>query len=171
MNDYIPPEDGITHINVYSKARTILGLFLSNFAQFPIETEDGNFESVEGYWYWLNVDPEVPGRDNLRKLAFWDAKKIGRELRDKNPEGPVQNGPELIQAEAEFQRKIKAAIRFKIENSSFYDAFVKSSLPFTHYYAYDLKTYKPAGSTWVIEYLEELRKELKNGAVSIVQEG
>lgn len=36
-----PEEDGITHINIYSKGKTDLGRMLSNFAKFPIETVDG----------------------------------------------------------------------------------------------------------------------------------
>ena len=48
-----PQNDGITHINVYSKGKTTLGRWLTNFAHTPIDTIDGHFESIEGYWYWL----------------------------------------------------------------------------------------------------------------------
>ena len=48
---FLPAEDGITHVNVYSRGLTTLGRWLSNFAHCPIETEDGPFASIEGYWY------------------------------------------------------------------------------------------------------------------------
>jgi len=49
-------EDGVTHINIYSKGRTTLGQMLSNFEDSPFTCEDGNFRSIEDYWYWLSVD-------------------------------------------------------------------------------------------------------------------
>jgi hypothetical protein len=40
---YKPEDDGKTHINVYSKGLTELGQFLSNFAEAPAQTPDGEF--------------------------------------------------------------------------------------------------------------------------------
>lgn len=34
---YTPDNDGITHINLYSKSRTVLGRQLSNFAHSPFK--------------------------------------------------------------------------------------------------------------------------------------
>ena len=62
-NEIIPTEDGITHINIYSKGQTELGKMLSNFAKFPIQTVDGNFMSVEGYWYFLSIDEKFSERE------------------------------------------------------------------------------------------------------------
>jgi len=46
--------DGVTHVNIYSKAKTELGRWLSNFAYAPIRiTGHGRFASIEAYWYWL----------------------------------------------------------------------------------------------------------------------
>lgn len=151
---FIPQEDGITHINVYSKGRTALGLFLSNFTTFPLETEDGNFESVEGYWYWLSVSPDEPRRDELRRLSGFDAKKLGRELRGKTID---------IWETPEFQEKIKKAIRYKVFTSSFRSVFAVSTLPLTHYYVFADGKVHMAGGKWIIDYLEQLRTELKNG--------
>lgn len=67
--------DGVTHINVYSRGETAVGRWLSNFTRCSLETEDGNFESIEGYWYWLTThDCE------LRELHGFLAKKVGREF-------------------------------------------------------------------------------------------
>ena len=49
-------DDGVTHINVYSKGTTALGRALSNFAHIPfMVVPNGRFESIEAYWYWLRV--------------------------------------------------------------------------------------------------------------------
>ena len=40
--------DGVHHINVYSKSKTEIGRWLSNFSYSPIQTKDGDFESIEG---------------------------------------------------------------------------------------------------------------------------
>lgn len=149
---YIPQEDGITHINVYSKGRTALGLFLSNFSEFIIDTEeDGIFNSVEGYWYWLSVDPQLgEKRERLRKVYGWDAKKLGRELRSEDPDD----------WDIEFQNKIKKAIKYKILHSSFIEQFKNSTLPFVHYYVFGDKIHLGSGE-WIMNYLELLRVELK----------
>jgi hypothetical protein len=53
--DIKPSEDGVTHINVYSRGNTELGRLLSNFAHTPFShPEFGEFASVEGFWYWLS---------------------------------------------------------------------------------------------------------------------
>lgn len=50
-------DDGVSHINVYSKGKTDLG----------------KFNSIEGYWYWLSCADE-----KLRELDGFDAKLYGR---------------------------------------------------------------------------------------------
>jgi hypothetical protein len=46
--DIKPSEDGVTHINVYSRGNTELGRLLSNFAHTPFShPEFGEFASVE----------------------------------------------------------------------------------------------------------------------------
>ena len=67
--------DGVDHINVYSQGKTQLGRNLSNFSRFPICTDDGNFYSIEGYWYWL-----LTKDDSLRKMWGFKAKAHGREM-------------------------------------------------------------------------------------------
>ena len=73
-----PATDGIDHVNIYSAGRTELGRFMSNFAQAPIQTIDGSFASIEGYWYWLGC--EHTDRDTLRTVSGFAAKKLGRAL-------------------------------------------------------------------------------------------
>ncbi len=142
---YSSETDGIDHINVYSKGKTELGKFLTNFARSPVNTEDGKFESVEGYWYWLSCKD-----DELRKLWGWKAKEYGRKV-----------GASDWLDDAEFKRKILDAIEKKIRYSDqFYIQFKESTLPFDHYYNYNGKIVRPKDGRWVLEFLEELRKQI-----------
>lgn len=141
---YDPEDDGVTHINVYSKAKTDLGKFLSNFAHTPVNTPDGPFESLEGYWYWLKTYD-----DTLRELYGFKAKEYGRKL-------PVAN----VTID---KNKFKKALVQKVEDNK---EWLKNDyhwnrleLPLTHYYVYS-GTAKQAGSEWVIEILEQLRFDM-----------
>lgn len=149
-----PEEDGVTHINIYSKAKTELGRFLSNFSYSPIITEDGQFNSLEGYWYWLGTTH--PEKDKLRKLSGFKAKQIGRDLKALD-----------WQDSDEFKRKICNAITYKITNSKFKQEFFDSKLPFCHYYNYGGKVVEPEDEKWVIEHIEKLRsmKELEYASI------
>lgn len=140
----IPDNDGITHVNVYSKGRTTLGRFLSNFALSPITTEDGDFKSIEGYWYWLST-----GDDRLRRMSGYQAKKLGRELRGKDwEESP------------EFKRKIISAISVKLLSNPHMLFNLKSlEIPLAHYYVMGGKVIEPAGGAWVIDFLESVRQK------------
>lgn len=140
-----PELDGIDHINIYSQGRTELGKNLSNFAHYQIETEDGKFQSIEGYWYWL-------GRRDPRLYSAWgyNAKKIGEALPMK-----VSLDPEV------FKHKIRKAINIKItSHQRLQEEFVRSVLPFDHYYVYD-GVPRDAGYKWIVEHLENIRTILK----------
>lgn len=141
-----PTKDGIDHINIYSKAKTELGRFLTNFAHTPIDNKFGHFESIEGLWYWLGTR-----NDKLRNLYGFLAKKLGRESETIT----------LLPTE-EFKSIIKEAIKQKLDNNPIMKTkFIESSLPFKHYYAYGTKVVN-AGFDWIPEYFEELRRKLND---------
>lgn len=141
-------EDGVDHINVYSKGATILGRFLSNFARWPMQTEDGPFQSVEGYWYWLGC--KDVDRDLLRYVSGFEAKELGREL----------GCADWLDSE-EFKSKIKQAITLKINSHSDMRAQLESCrLPLTHYYVYGSKRVNVPKAKWLLEHLESFKKEL-----------
>lgn len=142
-----PEQDGTTHINVYSKGKTNLGRFLTNFAYAPIITEDGAFVSVEGYWYWLSNRNEV-----MRTIFGWNAKKTGKLH------------PKTIQlTDHEFQRKIREACWIKIHsNQPMLELFKSSTLPFTHYYVFPNGFVKDAGYKWITNMWELFRIFIKN---------
>lgn len=146
--DIKPENDGIDHINVYSKGKTELGRFLSNFAHASINTEDGYFQSIEGYWYWLGTDN--PKREGLRILYGYPAKKLGRELRAKD-----------WQETQEFKNKILKAIRIKItKNPEMRDLLINNTFPLTHYYVYEDKIMNVPAAQWILDGIEEIKKEI-----------
>lgn len=143
-----PEEDGITHINVYSKGKTKLGQSLSNFAYSPFTLkEHGRFASVEAYWYWISTGKQ---HDHLRNLFGWKAKEEGKKL-------------EVVpMKEHIFQTYIRSAIQAKLmQNKGILNELIDSSLPLTHYYVYGGKVVD-AGYEWIIEFLEHIRKSCKD---------
>lgn len=138
-----PEDDGVTHINIYSKGNTKLGRFLSNFARHQFECEDGKFQSIEGYWYWLSSKD-----DKLRTLYGWEAKKYGRHIRAKDWVNDI-----------DFINKICSAIEIKIKTSQYLEEFKTSSVPFDHYYLYGAKVVRPTEGRWILEFIDSLRKD------------
>lgn len=146
-NDRVDTKDGIDHINIYSKGQTELGRYLSNFAYSPIQTQDGEFNSIEGYWYWLYTH-----NDKLRILYGFKVKSFGVKL-----------GRTISVDEDAFQDKIKNACWIKIHSNEYYlYIFAHSNLPFTHYYVFN-GFIKDAGGKWMLNMWENYRSYIKNG--------
>lgn len=138
--------DGVKHINIYSKGKTVLGRLLSNFAETPFECEDGKFQSVEGYWYWLSTKD-----DYLKELSGYKAKEYGRLI-------DAVEWPE----EEIFKEKIKKAIRSKIDSHPRIQELLKESkLPFKHYYVYANKIHKVEKCDWMLDEINKIRQELQ----------
>lgn len=141
----IEGQDGITHINIYSKGNTALGRVLSNFARTPFTCKDGKFESIEGYWYWLKTKD-----DRFRSLFGYEAKRLGKTS-STNIYCP------------DFEHKIKLATICKLnQNSYIINWLTKSYLPFCHYYVFANGYRKDAGNEWLIEFIEGLRRQAKD---------
>lgn len=164
---YTPEDDGVTHINVYSKGKTELGRLLSNFAHTPFEHyEHGHFSSIEAYWYWLSTGMKF---DELRSLFGFNAKKVGLALRKATDEGSfveIKN----------FNALIKQAILIKIETTpNLRELLHYSSLPLTHYYVWgsgsDYKITYPIQYNFLYEYMEIVRKWLNGEAHKVLIAG
>lgn len=154
-NKYNPAEDGITHLNIYSKSAVELGKFLSNFARTPIKTPEGDFASIEGYWHWLGTN-DGKQKDTLRHMYGYKAKQQGVNL--KNLYGK--------KFDKNFENKIKAALKYKFNANT--DLLLRNfdliKLPLTHYY-----TFVSNGKTvvydaepdfqWIIDYIREYLDE------------
>jgi len=137
--------DGVDHINVYSKGATRLGRWLSNFTPCKLITEDGEFASIEGYWYWLGCTH--PDRDRLRTAYGFRAKQLGRELRaDDWPSTP------------DFRDKIKAAIEYKVNNNpEMKKILLDNKLPLRHYYVYCGKIVEVKEAEWILDIIRNIR--------------
>jgi hypothetical protein len=147
---YTPDKDGIDHINLYSKSRTVLGRQLSNFAHSPFKhPEYGEFASVEAFYYWLSTGKS---HDHLRSLYGIHAKTAGQEL-------------EKVIC-TNFENEIVQAIRLKIkQNPMLAQVLAESTLPLAHYYWFGIisncKVCELPEHDYMVEALEQLRTELK----------
>ena len=149
-----PEQDGITHLNIFSNAKTQLGRDLSHFADLPIEHPVfGEFRSGEGLWYWISRR-----EDSLRSLCGIEAKRHGRSL-------PV----EVTLPKDEFQRMIHLGNEAKLDTyPHIRDALVSTSLRLTHYYTKiysgQLVVTAARDSEWILAYFESVRKVHNPGA-------
>ena len=154
-----PSMDGKGHINIYSKGCTQLGRMLTNFYHNPINIpEDGNFKSIESYWYWLKT-----GDDSLRRLYGATAKKQGKDILKKMESSGIKH--KIV---SNFDDKIKDAMTLKVlSNKDIQISLKNSSLPFKHYYFYgkipNVKIYDLTEKyKWQIDHFEDIRNRLKN---------
>lgn len=111
-----PIEDGVTHINIYSKGQTALGRLLSNFAHTPFTIPEGTFQSVEGYWYWILTKDE-----RLKDKVGYAAKKLGKSL--------------LKVEDQVTEDQLRIAYKAKLEQTSgLREMLENNKLPLVHYY-------------------------------------
>lgn len=138
-----PEEDGITHINIYSKGATDLGRWLTNFAHVPFTHPTyGEFNSIEALWYYASTGFQ---HEELRSLSGFKAKEEGKKY------SKVDIDP------SEFASIIKMGIRAKlIGNPKMLGALIDTHLPLAHYYVYGGKPVH-AGYEWIILYIEDIR--------------
>lgn len=136
-----PKLDGITHINMYSKSATAFGRMLSNWAPCRLNLPEGQFRSVEGYWYYLSIpaDFQTPAgvnRESLKYVWGYRAKSDGRALR----QAVTVAGLQPVQT-PDFQEKIMNAIEQKLAQNT--ELFLPQyrGLPIEHYYVYGSKLY------------------------------
>lgn len=149
--EYEPLNDGVDHINIYSRGKTQLGRMLSNFYLLPFSHPVyGIFNTVEGFYYYVSTGFK---HENLRTLSGFEAKKFGKSLERAKLE--------------DFENIIRKAIRLKIyQNDSLTVLLKASSLPFAHYYFYGdsegkYKLFTPKGFEYMVDEIEKVRDELK----------
>lgn len=138
-----PAEDGITHINIYSKGQTKLGRYLSNWADHKIDTQLGPFRTIEGLIFYMGSFDE-----RLRKTTGFESKELGEQ---------IDRGIRL--PDDVFKRIIKDAMRLKlVTNGQMLGELFRSTLPLTHYYVYGKKVIEIPKWQWQVDEWERLRK-------------
>lgn len=156
-NQYTPKEDGLTHINVYSKASSRLGRALSNFSKLSFEHPlHGWFQSVEGYWYYASTGFQ---HDDLREVSGWQAKQLGRSY------------PRVMVDEETFRHCIRVALEARFQHHPWLRVeLARSSLPLVHYYYWgnidNPKVVVPS-TQWVIDFLEICRVRFKRSLTDV----
>lgn len=150
---FVPDNDGIDHINIYSRSRTHLGRALSNwfYVMDGIKTNDGVFHTIEGYWFWLLT--EYPHKEFLRTFFGAEAKRLGSEYKREWPKVPPED----------FRKRIADALRHKATSLPWlYRQLGDCKLPLAHYYVYGQKVV-PAGPGWLTEEWNTIRSEIQQG--------
>lgn len=141
-----PVNDGIDHINIYSKGKTELGRWLTNFAFSPFKHPIyGEFDSMEGFWYYIKTGEVY---EELRWMRGWDAKQYGKCI-------------EAVPRE-DFEDIICSGIRYKLlHNPVMLNKLINCHLPLAHYYVYGGKAVA-AGYEWITEYIDSVRTSCQN---------
>jgi hypothetical protein len=140
-------EDGIDHINIYSKAGTELGKFLSNNTKTPFRHRIfGKFKCVDGFWWYIT---SVERDDYIRGLDGYQLQNFKRKLTLRN----VKN----------FKAMVIDTIWQKIKQHQSYAKLLKESdLPLDCYSINDYGVlHRPTYYRWLLSGLEELRTALK----------
>lgn len=168
-------QDGVDHINIYSKGETELGRLLSNFACTPFTIDwmppggYKRFASVEAQWYWMLATGYTPQTRNailnndlaeevatLRTLCGFAAKKAGRVLVEKTGRN---HDPDSELFRSDIHQAFWAKVKF---TEGLATKLRESTLPFEHYYVYGGKKVD-AGFKWQLKSRERIRQQLKEG--------
>ncbi len=121
-----PKNDGITHINIYTKGKTDIGRVMTNMYHEDIEIDGITFPSIETYWHWLGVKSEY--KDKIKNLSGFLAQKQGRIYKK-------EYGRDTSLSEEEFNKKIYDAIVLKgKKHLDLFKSLDKNNTLFVHYY-------------------------------------
>ena len=132
MPAYNPSEDGVTHLNIWSKGKTKLGRILSNFAKVPVDLPEGRFDSIEGYWGYLGMPDDDSRKEEFKHVSGYNAKKKKQDI--------FKSGVER-KFDPDFKSKIEAAIDEKFKTDEVQNCLKENKsllgLPVVHYYIFD----------------------------------
>jgi len=153
---FLPINDGVDHINIYTKGKTILGRRLTNISSDPVTVEGyGSFKCLEGFWYYYLTDCKYP---QLKQMSGFEAKKFGKTIRDDriDKEGLAESQKEVL----------KEAIKSKLrQNKDLLRLLIESNLPLAHYYFYGTednpRVHYLEHFDWIVEEIERIRKVCK----------
>lgn len=164
-----PFEEGISHINCFSQAKTVFGKWASNFALSPfIMNNNLRYASVEAAWYWFSLDKD---HAELRNPYGNQAKTLGKVLRQQSQ---IQTSP------AEHQAFVRKALAAKVYYMRFNNPqiqvqaniLLQKNIPFVHYLNFGGKIVERPQDQWIFDHLklclsksnEDLIRYISSGA-------
>ena len=163
---FLPLEDGVTHINIYTKAETELGRRLSNMFEsstiLSYHLDTVPFKTLEGYWYFLVI--KLSTNDEVYELQTtngFQSKSLGKKYITK-----FNIDYSTVVNSNTFKEMFSNAIRSKIvQDKKLIKLLVESDLPFTHYYYYgdklNPKVINANNHPWMIDVINTARIKLK----------
>jgi hypothetical protein len=150
----VAAEDGVNHINIFSRGKTELGVFASNFPRYPFKhPQYGMFDSMEGFWHWASTGKQ---HDVFRKLSGLEAKNMAKQfIRVENPD---------------FHEEIKFAIECKFNAYPLFKMkLTMNKLPLLHYFVFkgkdngsDIVVDQPK-FMWQVKHIEALAEKWRKG--------
>lgn len=140
-----PSDDGVKHINVYTRGRTALGRNLSNFQECNIEHPHfGHFRTLEGLWYFLKTGCKD---EMLRVMNGHDSRRHGAKL-------PAVHYPL-------FNKMFKLGMVEKLDkNLQLQRDLVQNELPLVNYSNYQGRVIVTPRMEWQLEFWQTLRQTL-----------
>ncbi len=164
---YDPEQDGISHLNVYSKGKTELGRYLSNFANSPFQHNGCWFMSVEAGWFVYKLQKVAKNYPNdvdyindlysLTKLYGFKAKFEGRRLLEKWSAENVADIPKKV---------LKQLYLKKLEyNPEILSLLLENELPLVHYYVAKGNFVDASKYNWTVDLWSEIKQEKVNGTM------
>lgn len=154
-SQFDPSQDGVTHINVYSKAQTHLGRTLTNLAECNIEHPFyGHFRTLEGLWFYMKTGF---CEDTFRVLK-------GPAARDQGKKIPTVYFPL-------FNKMFKLGMLEKLDrNPQLQKDLLDNELPLAHYYVYGKKAFVQDRHQWQLDFWMLLRSTLKStGSLDLIR--
>jgi hypothetical protein len=154
---YKPEDDGVTHINVYTRGATTLGRGLSNLSECNIEHPYfGHFRTLEGLWFYMKTDFKD---DQFRILKGIAARDLGKSM-------PTEPYPL-------FNKMFKLGMLVKLErNPSLIQELINNDKPLAHYYSYGggKKIVQLDRHQWQLDFWILLRSTLINtGSLDVIR--
>lgn len=150
MTKVDPRNDGVDHINIWSRGRTKFGRWLSNFAYSPFTHPTyGWFASMEAYYYYIATGSKHEG---LRKLFGREAKMVGKTF----PRVTVEYFEDIMMEGIEWKA---------LCNPFCLNAVRGNYLRYTHYFYFgqsdtpNIKIIEDGKSWWLMCGWEEVRRK------------
>jgi hypothetical protein len=154
-SEFIPSEDGVSHVNVYTRGATVLGRGLSNLSDCNIEHPYfGHFRTLEGLWYYMKTGF---ADDSFRIIKGLRARELGKKM-------PSKLYPL-------FNKMFKLGMLEKLDrNPTLQKQLKENDLPLAHYYVYSDRVQPLTHHQWQLDFWQLLRTALINtGDLNVIR--